>query len=115
MVIRNEALRQSGGSALTDSSIAVPRAAGEFEGRAPEAAGEGARSGNDSCEVGSGPGEGAGAYRDSKSDLGSGGSRGPSTRSQRAQNPGALDLAQDDSSNNVGAKAGEGARATCGV
>jgi 7-cyano-7-deazaguanine synthase len=43
MVIRNEALRQIGGSALTDRSLAVPRAAGEFEGRAPIAAGEGAR------------------------------------------------------------------------
>jgi 7-cyano-7-deazaguanine synthase in queuosine biosynthesis len=63
MVIRNEALRQIGGSALTDRSIAVPRAAGEFEGRDPE---------------------------------GAGGSRGPSTRSQRAQKRGALDLAQDD-------------------
>jgi 7-cyano-7-deazaguanine synthase len=42
MVVRNEALRQIGGSALTDSSIAVPKAAGEFEGRAPIAAGEGA-------------------------------------------------------------------------
>ena len=41
MVIRNEALRQIGGSALTDESIAVPRAAGEFEGRAPESAGRG--------------------------------------------------------------------------
>ena len=36
MVIRNEALRQIGGSALTDSSIAVPRAAGAFEGRGTE-------------------------------------------------------------------------------
>ena len=35
MVIRNEALRQIGGSALTDESIAVPVAAGEFEGRTP--------------------------------------------------------------------------------
>lgn len=43
MVVRNEALRQIGGSALTDSSIAVPRAAGEFEGRGPGAAGDGAR------------------------------------------------------------------------
>ena len=42
MVIRNEALRQIGGSALTDRSLAVPRAAGEFDGRAPEGAGEGA-------------------------------------------------------------------------
>ncbi|MGA2001529.1 MAG: 7-cyano-7-deazaguanine synthase [Terriglobales bacterium] len=39
MVVRNEALRQIGGSALTDVSIAVPRAAGEFEGRDPEGAG----------------------------------------------------------------------------
>ena len=39
MVIRNEALRQIGGSALTDGSIAVPRAAGEFEGRDPESEG----------------------------------------------------------------------------
>jgi 7-cyano-7-deazaguanine synthase len=71
MVIRNEALRQIGGSALTDLSIAVPRAGGEFAGRGPE---------------------------------GAGGSRGPSTRSQHAQNRGALNpstgsgqaLAQDD-------------------
>jgi 7-cyano-7-deazaguanine synthase len=42
MVIRNEALRQIGGSALTDGSLAVPRAAGEFEGRGTIAAGEGA-------------------------------------------------------------------------
>ncbi|MBZ5511982.1 MAG: 7-cyano-7-deazaguanine synthase [Acidobacteriia bacterium] len=73
MVIRNEALRQIGGSALTDRSLAVPRAAGEFEGRDPE---------------------------------GAGGSRGPSTRSQRAQNRGALDLAQDDNRKNVDAHAG---------
>jgi len=33
MVIRNEALRQIGGSALTDSSIAVPTANTHFEGR----------------------------------------------------------------------------------
>ncbi len=33
MVIRNEALRQIGGSALTDSSIAVPEAEGGFAGR----------------------------------------------------------------------------------
>jgi len=33
MVLRNEALRQIGGSALTDSSIAVPRAEDEFSGR----------------------------------------------------------------------------------
>ena len=39
MVIRNEALRHIGGSALTDRSLAVPRAAGEFEGRDPEGAG----------------------------------------------------------------------------
>jgi 7-cyano-7-deazaguanine synthase len=39
MVIRNEALRQIGGSALTDASIAVPAAAGEFEGRDPGSAG----------------------------------------------------------------------------
>jgi 7-cyano-7-deazaguanine synthase len=39
MVIRNEALRQIGGSALTDVSIEVPQAAGKFEGRAPESAG----------------------------------------------------------------------------
>ncbi len=64
MVIRNEALRQIGGSALTDASIAVPRAAGKFEGRGPEDAG---------------------------------GHRGPSTRPQRLQNRGALDLVQDDS------------------
>jgi 7-cyano-7-deazaguanine synthase len=36
MVIRNDALRQIGGSALTDRAIAVPKAAGEFEGRDPE-------------------------------------------------------------------------------
>ena len=34
MVLRNEALRQIGGSALTDSSLAVPDAGGGFEGRA---------------------------------------------------------------------------------
>jgi 7-cyano-7-deazaguanine synthase len=33
MVIRNEALRQIGGSALTDSSIDVPKAEGGFAGR----------------------------------------------------------------------------------
>jgi 7-cyano-7-deazaguanine synthase len=33
MVLRNEALRQIGGSALTDASIAVPKADGEFSGR----------------------------------------------------------------------------------
>jgi 7-cyano-7-deazaguanine synthase len=33
MVIRNEALRLIGGSALTDDRIAVPEAAGEFAGR----------------------------------------------------------------------------------
>src|SRR5438874_6853576 len=33
MVIRNEALRQIGGSALTDNSISVPTAAVQFEGR----------------------------------------------------------------------------------
>jgi 7-cyano-7-deazaguanine synthase len=46
MVVRNEALRQIGGSALTDESIAVPEAAGESrEGLKPPActAGEGAR------------------------------------------------------------------------
>ena len=64
MVVRNDALRQIGGSALTDASIAVPAAAGEFEGRDPGNAGH---------------------------------NRGPSTRSQRAQDRGALDLAQDDS------------------
>jgi 7-cyano-7-deazaguanine synthase len=36
MVIRNEALRQIGGSALTDATIAVPEAAGKFEGRDAE-------------------------------------------------------------------------------
>jgi 7-cyano-7-deazaguanine synthase len=36
MVIRNEPLRQIGGSALTDSSIPVPSATGEFHGRRPE-------------------------------------------------------------------------------
>ncbi|MGZ4827326.1 MAG: 7-cyano-7-deazaguanine synthase, partial [Terriglobales bacterium] len=43
MVIRNEALRQIGGSALTDATIAVPEAVREFEGRAAEAAHAGAR------------------------------------------------------------------------
>jgi 7-cyano-7-deazaguanine synthase len=38
MVIRNQALRQIGGSALTDASIAVPQAAGEFGGHATERA-----------------------------------------------------------------------------
>ena len=42
MVIRNEALRQIGGSALTDASIEVPQVAGEFEGRGAASAGEGA-------------------------------------------------------------------------
>jgi 7-cyano-7-deazaguanine synthase len=37
MVIRNEALRQIGGSALTDTSIEVPSAAVQFEGRTPAA------------------------------------------------------------------------------
>ncbi len=37
MVIRSEALRQIGGSALTDPSIAVPTAAVQFEGRTPAA------------------------------------------------------------------------------
>ena len=46
MVIRNEALRQIGGSALTDVSMEVPGAAGEFEGRTSFAAGEGARATN---------------------------------------------------------------------
>src|SRR3954463_5679381 len=35
MVIRNGSLRQIGGSALTDSSIAVPDADITFDGRAP--------------------------------------------------------------------------------
>jgi 7-cyano-7-deazaguanine synthase len=43
MVIRNEALRQIGGSALTDDSIEVPQAAAEFDGRPQAVAGEGAR------------------------------------------------------------------------
>ncbi|MGZ4819125.1 MAG: 7-cyano-7-deazaguanine synthase QueC [Terriglobales bacterium] len=43
MVIRNEALRQIGGSALTDATIAVPEAVREFEGRDAEAAHAGAR------------------------------------------------------------------------
>jgi 7-cyano-7-deazaguanine synthase len=42
MVIRNDALRQIGGSALTDGSIAVPVAKEQFGGRDPKAAGEGA-------------------------------------------------------------------------
>ena len=36
MVIRSQALRQIGGSALTDYSIAVPIAGNQFGGRAPE-------------------------------------------------------------------------------
>lgn len=39
MVIRIDALRQIGGSALTDASISVPEAEGGFAGRAPETAG----------------------------------------------------------------------------
>ena len=39
MVVRNEALLQIGGSALTDRALAVPRAAGDFAGRAGEAHG----------------------------------------------------------------------------
>lgn len=37
MIIRMDALRQIGGSALTDTSIAVPEAGAGFEGRAPDA------------------------------------------------------------------------------
>ena len=37
MIIRNDALRQIGGSALTDTSIAIPDAAGDFHGRKPDA------------------------------------------------------------------------------
>jgi 7-cyano-7-deazaguanine synthase len=62
MVIRNEALRQIGGSALTDTTIAVPEAAGEFAGRVPLAAGGGARSGGIYGAVERSPGEGAGAH-----------------------------------------------------
>ncbi len=36
MVIRNEALRQIGGSALTDDTIEVPAANNEFQGRGPD-------------------------------------------------------------------------------
>ncbi len=36
LVVRNEALRQIGGSALTDASIEVPQAHGEFAGRQAE-------------------------------------------------------------------------------
>ncbi len=36
LVIRNESLRQIGGSALTDNSIEIPRAQGEFQGRSPD-------------------------------------------------------------------------------
>lgn len=36
MVLHIDALRQIGGSALTDSTIAVPDASGDFEGRSPE-------------------------------------------------------------------------------
>ncbi len=36
LVIRNESLRQIGGSALTDSSIEVPGAESEFQGRSPD-------------------------------------------------------------------------------
>ncbi len=35
MVLQIDALRQIGGSALTDSSIAIPNADGDFEGRPP--------------------------------------------------------------------------------
>jgi 7-cyano-7-deazaguanine synthase len=35
LVVRNDALRQIGGSALTDSRIEVPDAHGDFEGRVP--------------------------------------------------------------------------------
>jgi 7-cyano-7-deazaguanine synthase len=37
MVVRNDALRQIGGSALTDARIAVPEAHAEFDGRSPDA------------------------------------------------------------------------------
>jgi 7-cyano-7-deazaguanine synthase len=36
MVLKIDALRQIGGSALTDSSIAIPGAGGDFHGRSPE-------------------------------------------------------------------------------
>jgi 7-cyano-7-deazaguanine synthase len=36
LLLRNEALRAIGGSALTDPGLAVPEAAGEFAGRPPE-------------------------------------------------------------------------------
>ena len=39
MVLKIDALRQIGGSALTDSRIAVPTAAGEFHGRPPDSRG----------------------------------------------------------------------------
>ncbi len=39
LVIRNETLRQIGGSALTDKAIAVPEAQGEFAGRQPATSG----------------------------------------------------------------------------
>ena len=39
MIIRMDALRQIGGSALTDRNIAVPQAQGGFEGRLPDAQG----------------------------------------------------------------------------
>jgi 7-cyano-7-deazaguanine synthase len=68
MVIRNEVLRQIGGSALTDVSIEVPQAAGEFEGRRTEAAGVGARSSEDSANVRRSPGEGAGAHKTVQAD-----------------------------------------------
>jgi len=101
MVIRNEALRQIGGSALTDVSIAVPRAAGEFEGRDPEGAG-GSR----------GP-----STRAAKSAP-------RSLRMTDARGARSAALAQDDNQKNMGASpienaaasnAGEGARATSEV
>ncbi|MBZ5629104.1 MAG: 7-cyano-7-deazaguanine synthase QueC [Acidobacteriia bacterium] len=56
MVIRNEALRQIGGSALTDASIAVPVAEGEFEGRASSATRARTQSLSDALSAGLKPG-----------------------------------------------------------
>ena len=56
MVIRNEVLRQIGGSALTDASLDVPQAAEEFEGRATESARAKARSSSAEVSPGLKPG-----------------------------------------------------------
>jgi 7-cyano-7-deazaguanine synthase len=82
MVVRNEALRQIGGSALTDRSMAVPKAAGEFEGR-----------GTESGIGGRGPSTRAGAP--------STGSGQALAQDDKRENIGANDLAQDDSRKNV--------------